>query len=445
MAYQLSVPSPLPHPQRFEQAHRLVIWGLEVLDRNGGRKPSTLPKLGPLKPAASSFIQLITRYIVRSHQVNVAPTTSPTSTRARRTAAGEATRCTCCGRFQAERLAPGYKRKSLGLRPSSFGGAVLSGAVGALQAFGDILAEKLILVLTTLLLFGLFILTSFGILYSADISRRRIRVSIAQPLAALYETIGACGNPPKDQARTFRGLHDHPCHRRRVARHPARGRIRDRHLTTLSRAPAGFSPGAPMTALPAGFRSRGERGHRERHGQLVVIAADRPCAAAAVFTKSRFSGPSVVLSRWNVSDGQLRAYVVISKNANVATGPGPCRRRRSRRRCRCRAIGLRSQMTCSSRRPASSGGRYPMDRDPRPSWPGSTRRSRSTTPSEGGPRDHDDRHVREGRVRSGGLGGLVVGIAKGVGMIEPDMATLIALFLTDAAIEGCESTRCSVE
>ena len=57
--------------------------------------------------------------------------------------------------------------------------------------------------LTALLLFGLFILTSFGILYSAGISRRRIRVSIAQPLAALYETVGACGNPPKDQARTF--------------------------------------------------------------------------------------------------------------------------------------------------------------------------------------------------------------------------------------------------
>jgi hypothetical protein len=81
---------------------------------------------------------------------------------------------------------------------------VISGAVGALQALGHLLTrQKLVLALTAVLLFGLFILTSFGILYSAGISRRRIRVSIAQPLAALYETIGACGNPPKDQARTF--------------------------------------------------------------------------------------------------------------------------------------------------------------------------------------------------------------------------------------------------
>ena len=43
--------------------------------------------------------------------------------------------------------------------------------------------------------------------------------------------------------------------------------------------------------------------------------------AAGVFTKSRFAGPSVTLSRANVADGTARAVVVISKNANVATGP----------------------------------------------------------------------------------------------------------------------------
>ena len=133
-------------------------------------------------------------------------------------------------RFQAERLAPGYKRKALGLPTFLVGGAVISAAVGALQAFGDILArQKLILVLTTLLLFGLFILTSFGILHTAGISRRRIRVCIAQPLAALYETIGACGTPPKDQARTFAVLRDRP-HRDRMARDPPRDRLCNRHL-----------------------------------------------------------------------------------------------------------------------------------------------------------------------------------------------------------------------
>jgi len=53
---------------------------------------------------------------------------------------------------------------------------------------------------------------------------------------------------------------------------------------------------------------------------FAIIAADRPCRSAAVFTRSRFSGPSVVVSRQHAADGVLQAIVVVSKNANVATG-----------------------------------------------------------------------------------------------------------------------------
>ena len=52
----------------------------------------------------------------------------------------------------------------------------------------------------------------------------------------------------------------------------------------------------------------------------VVIAADRRVPAAGVFTRSRFAGPSVVVSRQHVADGWARAMVVVSKNANVANG-----------------------------------------------------------------------------------------------------------------------------
>ena len=77
-----------------------------------------------------------------------------------------------------------------------------------------------------------------------------------------------------------------------------------------------------MTALPAGFRAHvANVGIKDDTDDFVVIAADRPSAAAAVFTKAasrvRASCSAVGTSR----DGQLRAYVVISKNANVATGP----------------------------------------------------------------------------------------------------------------------------
>ena len=46
--------------------------------------------------------------------------------------------------------------------------------------------------------------------------------------------------------------------------------------------------------LPAGFSAHvANVGIKDDTDDFVVIAADRPCAAAAVFTRSRFAGPSV--------------------------------------------------------------------------------------------------------------------------------------------------------
>ncbi len=62
-----------------------------------------------------------------------------------------------------------------------------------------------------------------------------------------------------------------------------------------------------MTELPAGFRAHvANIGVKDDTDDLVVIAADRPVPVAALFTKSRFAGPSVTLSRRHVANG-LRA------------------------------------------------------------------------------------------------------------------------------------------
>ena len=50
---ELSKARPLWKPAEFDGAHRLVMRSLEVLDRNGAW-PAKLPRLGPLKPIASS-------------------------------------------------------------------------------------------------------------------------------------------------------------------------------------------------------------------------------------------------------------------------------------------------------------------------------------------------------------------------------------------------------
>ena len=139
-----------------------------------------------------------------------------------------------------------------------------------------------------------------------------------------------------------------------------------------------------------------------------------------------------MVSREHLADG-TRAFVVISKNANVATGaagPGRCATRSSaasprprlRRRRRAHRVDRRH-------RPALPDGQRA-----RPSRRASPRRSpvAEAEPAARGIMTTDT--VPKVAAATSAGAATVVGIAKGVGMIEPDMATLIALFFTDAAI-----------
>src|SRR4051812_7370910 len=64
MLEELSARAPLAHPERFEEAHRTAMRALEVFDRNGGRRPSTL-KAGMLAPLPAPGVEEPLRVIVR--------------------------------------------------------------------------------------------------------------------------------------------------------------------------------------------------------------------------------------------------------------------------------------------------------------------------------------------------------------------------------------------
>lgn len=74
-------------------------------------------------------------------------------------------------------------------------------------------------------------------------------------------------------------------------------------------------------SLPQGFRTHiANVGIKDSTDDFTLVIADTTCAAAGVFTQSRFAGPSVLVSREHIANLSARAVVVISKNANVATG-----------------------------------------------------------------------------------------------------------------------------
>ena len=188
-------------------------------------------------------------------------------------------------------------------------------------------------------------------------------------------------------------------------------------------------------SLPLGFSCHvANIGVKDTSTDFVVVAADHTCAAAAVFTQSRFSGPSVAVSRANIAQHRARGVVVISKNANVATG------QQGLANAHEIVAGVASALGCPAHEVqiASTGviGRqYPMDR------------IRAGLSALALPFTGNDAHaVATGimttdtveKVASATISGssaVVVGVAKGVGMIEPNMATLITLMFTDADID----------
>ena len=186
--------------------------------------------------------------------------------------------------------------------------------------------------------------------------------------------------------------------------------------------------------LPRGFHAYVTNvGVKDTTDDFTIVAADAPCTAAGVFTKSSFAGPSVIVSRAHVASGTARAMVVLSKNANVATGAAGLADAQEV------VAGVAANLGCAPTdiliaSTGVIGRRYPMDRI-------RAGLAAIPTPLPG----TDAAAVARGimttdtvpKTASASIGDVrIVGVAKGVGMIEPDMATMIAMFFTDAALDA---------
>lgn len=192
-----------------------------------------------------------------------------------------------------------------------------------------------------------------------------------------------------------------------------------------------------MVELPAGFGHHvANIGVRDDTDDFVVVscsAADATCAA--LFTTSRFAGPSVTLSRTNAANGVARAVVVISKNANVANGADGDSDASEVISLVADQLGVEpGDVLLTST--GVIGRRYPMDnvRAGIAQLPAAPAGRDAHAPARGMMTTDTVEKISEASVA--GSEARVVGIAKGVGMIEPDMATHISLVFTDAAIDA---------
>ena len=198
---------------------------------------------------------------------------------------------------------------------------------------------------------------------------------------------------------------------------------------------------ATRSDLPRGFRySALACGLKKKGGlDLALIAADRPSTAAAVFTTNLVQAAPVRLSREHVrrSAGAMRAIIVNSGNANCSTGAQGMRASQETAREAARQIGCRPEqvMVCSTGvigvplRVKNILRALPMLAVAEKSSPESFARvTRAILTTDTRPK------WAAARCRIGGKTVRLLGCAKGAGMIHPQMATMLAFVLTDAAI-----------
>ena len=193
-------------------------------------------------------------------------------------------------------------------------------------------------------------------------------------------------------------------------------------------------------AAPAGFRAAGVACGIKANGRpdLAIIASDRPAAAAAVFTLNRAVAAPVIVSREHLgaSGGTMQAIVVNSGCANACTGEDGLAHARAMTEATGAALGIApSQVLVAST--GVIGVKLRMENLAR----GIDEAARSLS-ADGGPSAAraimtTDPFPKEGavEVRSDSGTFRIGGIAKGSGMIEPLMATMLGFVTLDAKVE----------
>ena len=190
--------------------------------------------------------------------------------------------------------------------------------------------------------------------------------------------------------------------------------------------------------FPRGFRCASRNcGLKPTAKDLALFASEVDAASAAVFTRNHFPGAPIILGRETIRGGVLRGVVVNSKVSNVATGAAGVDN--ARRMAAAAAAELR---TTADRVLVSSTGvigvPLPIEKIERG--------------LRGMAADlQDDPLVgAEGimttdtypKALSASVGeATVTWVAKGSGMIEPNMATMLAYVFTDAAVDAATLDR----
>lgn len=188
-------------------------------------------------------------------------------------------------------------------------------------------------------------------------------------------------------------------------------------------------PGFLGSAVAAGIKSGGGT-------DLALIFSDVPARAAGVFTTNRFQAAPVVLDLERMSNRCVQAIIANSGNANAATGEEGYRDAVAMSKAVSERLGIDDGLVLVAST-GIIGERLPLEKILGAVDPLVAGLSADGIPAVAKGIMTTDRFPKVAwrRCSVGGKEITVCGIAKGAGMIEPNMATMLSFVLTDADID----------
>ncbi|MBI3991284.1 MAG: bifunctional glutamate N-acetyltransferase/amino-acid acetyltransferase ArgJ [Candidatus Omnitrophica bacterium] len=193
-------------------------------------------------------------------------------------------------------------------------------------------------------------------------------------------------------------------------------------------SPSGFTANAVYAGIKR--RSKGVL-------DLVLIYSECPAIAAGVFTTNKIKAAPVRLSIKNIGSGKARAIIVNSGNANCCNG------KNGRKDALAMVNGVGKIMNLNPKNVLAAstgviGRRLPIQKILRhlPELVGGLSGSGGRIAARGIMTTDTVPKEAALEIKAGGRIVTIGGIAKGVGMIAPNMATMLCFITTDAAVEG---------
>jgi glutamate N-acetyltransferase/amino-acid N-acetyltransferase len=187
--------------------------------------------------------------------------------------------------------------------------------------------------------------------------------------------------------------------------------------------------------FPRGFRCASRNvGLKPKAKDLALFVSDVDAQAAALFTRNHFPGAPIILGRETMRGGVLRAIVANSKCSNVATGERGVDDARRMAAAAAREIGSAVQHVLVSST-GVIGVPLPIDTIER-GIPGMAAELQEDPMVGAEGIMTTDTHPKAFSASVPDSDATLTWIAKGSGMIEPNMATMLVYIFTDAAISA---------